>query len=249
MVTLSVLKFAPGDRYRAFANMGRWSMKPFDAPGLQFQKMMGTGKNFGLWPDFSQYVFLATWASEADAMRFFASDAWQPFLPVTQSGVPSPGESTRGESTPGADLPGLGTLFLEPFKSHGRWGGTNPFEASDERPQAPHPALPVAVLTRATIRTSKLFDFWRNVPAARQRLTGQGDKLLLAIGSGEVPLVQQCTLSVWRDAATVDQFAYRQSGHKEIVKKTRQRNWYSEELFARFWVVRAEGSLGKLVGN
>lgn len=232
MVTLSVLKFAPGDRYRAFANMGRWSMKSFDAPGLQFQKMMGTGKNFGLWPDFSQYVFLATWASEADAVRFFASDAWRPFLPVTPSG-----ESTSG----------LGTLFLEPFKSHGQWGGINPFEAPSMPSQTPQPALPVAVLTRATIRTSQLFDFWRNVPAARQRLNGQGDKLLLAIGSGEVPLVQQCTLSVWRDAATVDQFAYRQSGHKEIVKKTRQRNWYAEELFARFWVIRAEGSLRNLI--
>lgn len=229
MVTLTVLKFAPGDRYRAFANIGRWMMKPFAAPGLQFQKMMGTGKNFGLWPDFSQYVFLATWASEADAQRFFASATWQPFLPVD----PQP---------TGALVSGVGTLFLQPFKSHGQWDGVNPF--ADSAPSSdPQAARSVAVLTRATIRTSKLFDFWRNVPAAQQRLAEQGDKLLLAIGSGEVPLVQQCTLSVWRDAATVDQFAYRQSGHKEIVKKTRQRNWYTEELFARFWVVRAEGSL------
>ncbi|MEZ0609749.1 DUF3291 domain-containing protein [Fibrella sp. WM1] len=241
MVTLTVLKFAPGDRYRAFANIGRWMMKPFDAPGLQFQKMMGTGKNFGLWPDFSQYVFLGTWASEADALRFFASDTWRPFLPNEPDEVNVP--------TPDAPTHGAGTLFLEPFKSHGQWDGMNPFEATGAPTQTPSSALPVAVLTRATIRTSKLFDFWRNVPAARQRLTEQGDKLLLAIGSGEVPLVQQCTLSVWRDAATVDQFAYRQSGHKEIVKKTRQRNWYTEELFARFWVVRAEGSLGSVIAN
>lgn len=233
IVTLTVLKFAPGDRYRAFANMGRWLMKPFAAPGLRFQKMMGTGKNFGLIPDLSQYVFLGVWEDEAAAQAFFNSAGWQPFLPNATNGV--------------------GTVYLQPFKSHGLWDGIDPFagtapagqaapDRAIERTQVPADR-PVAVLTRATIRTSQLFDFWRNVPAARQRIAEQGDNLLFAVGAGEKPVVQQCTLSVWRNAALVDQFAYRQSGHKEIVKKTRQRKWYSEELFARFWVLKSEGNL------
>ena len=53
--------------------------------------------------------------------------------------------------------------------------------------------------------------------------------------------MQQATISVWRDAAAVEQFAYRQSGHKEIVRLTRQRRWYTEELFARFTVLAMEG--------
>ena len=73
-----------------------------------------------------------------------------------------------------------------------------------------------------------------------EHLAAQGDRLLFGIGVGEVPLVQQCTISVWRDAAAIDQYAYRQTGHREVVKLTRQRQWYSEELFARFAVLRWE---------
>jgi hypothetical protein len=47
----------------------------------------------------------------------------------------------------------------------------------------------------------------------------------------------------------VEQYAYRQSGHKEVVRLTRQRNWYTEELFARFSVVGAEGELFTKIAN
>ncbi len=222
IVTITILNFAPGNRYRAFANMGRWLMKPFDAPGLSFQKMMGTGKNFGLWPDFSRYVFLGVWDTEPQATAFFGTENWRLFLPNTPDAIT--------------------TLYLQPLKSQGRWDGVDPFAGAAPATAPPaNPGGPVAVLTRASIRTGALLDFWRNVPAARQRIDEQGDNLLLALGAGEKPLVQQCTISVWRNAALVDQFAYRQSGHREIVKMTRQRKWYSEELFARFAVLRMEG--------
>lgn len=220
LVTFTILKFAPSERYRAFANMGRWLMKPFAVAGLGFQKMMGTGKNFGFIPDFSQYVFLGVWTDMASAKTFFASETWQRFLPK--------------------DYHNTSTLYLQPIKSHGLWDGINPF-TPDETLPPPDPAAPVAVLTRANIRTGALFDFYRNIPQARQRIADQGDNLLMAMGVGEKPLVQQCTISVWKNAAMVDQFAYRQSGHREIVKKTRQRKWYSEELFARFSVLQMEG--------
>ncbi|XWW46972.1 DUF3291 domain-containing protein [Fibrella sp. USSR17] len=230
LVTVTVLNFPPGQRYRAFANMGRWLMTPFTASGLGFQKMMGTGKNFGLWPDFSRYVFVGVWQSEAQAQVFFDSADWQSFLPQHAT-LP------QGKPT---------TLYLRPIKSHGLWDGIDPFEPAANLPGSDVPDqasadLPIAVLTRASIRTGALLDFWRNVPEARKRIDEQGDNLLMALGAGEKPLVQQCTISVWRNAALVDQFAYRQSGHREIVKKTRQRKWYSEELFARFIVLKTEG--------
>lgn len=231
LVTVTILNFPAGQRYRAFANMGRWLMKPFVAPGLGFQKMMGTGKNFGLWPDLSRYVFVGVWETEAQAQTFFTAAQWQPFLP------------TEAASTDSL----VSTLYLQPIKSHGRWDGVDPFQPNGNVPETPAPTdadtsdRPIAVLTRASIRTGALLDFWRNVPEARKRIDEQGDNLLLALGAGEKPVVQQCTISVWRNAALVDQFAYRQSGHREIVKKTRQRNWYSEELFARFRVLKMEG--------
>jgi heme-degrading monooxygenase HmoA len=64
---------------------------------------------------------------------------------------------------------------------------------------------------------------------------------LLAIGAGEKPFIQQCTVSVWKNEKIINQFAYRQSGHKEVVRRTRERRWYSEELFARFEVIGSEG--------
>ncbi|MEZ0483245.1 DUF3291 domain-containing protein [Fibrella aquatica] len=231
IVTVTVLNFAPGQRYRAFANMGRWLMNPFNIPGLLFQKMMGTGKNFGLWPDFSRYIFIGVWEDEAQAHTFFASEQWQPFLPVST-------DQARRQT---------GTLYLQPIKSQGLWDGIDPFKSVNNVPDSNVPNTlnqadrPIAVLTRASIRTGALIDFWRNVPEARKRIDEQGDNLLMALGAGEKPLVQQCTISVWRNAALVDQFAYRQSGHREIVKKTRQRKWYSEELFARFTVLKMDG--------
>lgn len=230
LVTVTILNFQPGQRYRAFANMGRWLMKPFNVPGLGFQKMMGTGKNFGLWPDFSRYIFMGVWETEAQANTFFTTDQWRSFLPDQE-------RSARLQPP---------TLYLQPIKSHGLWDGVDPFQSTANVPDLNVPGdssrdLPIAVLTRASIRPGALLDFWRNVPEARKRIDEQGDNLLLALGAGEKPVVQQCTISVWRNAALVDQFAYRQSGHREIVKKTRQRKWYSEELFARFTVLKMDG--------
>lgn len=233
IVTVSVLHYIAGARFRAFANMGRFLMQPFNVPGLRFQKLLGSGQNFGLIPNFSQYVFLGVWDDEAAARTFFASDEYS--------------RLTSGTDT-------SGTLYLQPLRSQGFWDGQNPFLPAIDHLQSPARPLAkaspfVAVLTRATIRWAALPDFWRHVPQARQRLQAHQDKLLFAIGVGEKPLVQQCTISVWRDASAIDQFAYRQSGHKEVVRLTRQRRWYSEELFARFAVLDVEGSLFQEIGT
>lgn len=192
-------------------------MQPFQASGLTFQKMMGCGRNFGLIPDMAAYVFLGVWTDEEAARRFFASDRWRQIVRNTKE---------------------VGTLYLHPLRSHGAWDGQNPFGASSTFHSD---GFPIAVLTRATIRLAALPDFWRHIPQARERLKAHADDLLLALGVGEKPVVQQCTVSVWKDAKTIDQFAYRQSGHKEVVRRTRERRWYKEELFARFAVTGSEG--------
>lgn len=225
IVTIAVLRYEPLARFRAFASMGRVLMQPLRAEGLRFSKLMGTGVNFGLIPDLSTYVFLGVWDDDATARAFPRTDFYQNLSRGTQP---------------------ISTLYLQPQRAHGLWDGQNPFNFPKEPPLTNHKLQtenPIAVLTRATIRTRALPDFWQHVPQARQRLTDHADDLLFGIGAGEVPVVQQCTISVWRDAAAVDRYAYRQSGHKEVVRLTRERKWYTEELFARFSVLRAEGAL------
>ena len=229
IVTVTVFRYKPLARFRAFANMGRVLSQPFRAEGLRFSKLMGTGINFGLVPDLSTYVFLGVWDDDATACNFLQTDVYQHL------------SQGAGQTS---------TLYLQPQRAHGLWDGQNPFTVnSDQLSANKHPKLsadkhvPITVLTRATIRPRALPDFWRHVPQARQRLTDHADDLLFGIGVGEVPIVQQCTISVWRNAAAVDRYAYRQSGHREVVRLTRERKWYSEEMFARFGVMRAEGPL------
>lgn len=222
VVTFTLLNYPVRYWYRAFANMGRWLMRPFQAEGLRFQKLMGSGRHFSAWPDWSTYVFLGVWDSEEAARNFFGSGVWA--------------NHTAGTTA-------TGTLWLQPYQSHGQWDGLNPFECDPEA--ARPPGGPVAVLTRATIRTGALIDFWRHVPQARARLKSHADDLLFSVGVGEKPVVQQCTVSVWQSEQAISQFAYRESGHKEVVRRTRERRWYTEELFARFSVTGANGSFAE----
>ena len=229
VVSVTILRYKSRARFRAFANMGRVLMQPIQAEGLRFSKLMGSGIDFGMMPNFSTYVHLGVWSDMPHAEAFKETASYQ--------------QLRRGTET-------VETLYLSPIKAHGLWDGQNPFRLTGPQPEANGSAsttenhIPnaenaqIAVLTRATIRPRALPDFWRHVPQARQRLRDHADNLLFGIGVGEVPLVQQCTISVWRDAAAVDQYAYRQSGHREVVRLTRQRQWYSEELFARFTVLR-----------
>ena len=56
-------------------------------------------------------------------------------------------------------------------------------------------------------------------------------------GIGEWPFIQQATVSIWENFESVNAFAYKDKVHAEIVKKTRQKKWYKEDLFSRFHLV------------
>jgi heme-degrading monooxygenase HmoA len=189
-------------------------------PGLSFAKLMGSGRGgFGVLPDWGRYALLGVWETDAAADAFFGSALMDTFRRPGRRNLVG-----KNAAAPHARAVGRGRTV----RAAARYAPAG---------------LPVAVLTRASIRPGALVDFWRHVPQASRNLYGS-DALLYSVGVGEKPLVQQATVSFWRDAAALEGFAYRQTGHKEIVRRTRERKWYSEELFARFLPIATEGTCG-----
>ena len=66
---------------------------------------------------------------------------------------------------------------------------------------------------------------------------------ITSFGIGEVPLYRQATFSVWESVEDMKAFAYQSAEHREVIQKTRDENWYSEELFARFKLIASFGTL------
>lgn len=187
--------------------------------GLKFHRLMGSGggNGFGLSPNWGVYALVSHWENDALATSFFSSDPW--FREVTARTIQRI------------------TFRLEATMTHGEWGGTNPFTPRPERYDA---SQPVAVITRATIRPRKLFDFWRYVPQASASVYDQASRLL-SIGIGEYPVFMQATFSLWTSGQAMTRFAYSGERHREVVKLTRERDWYREELFTRFRICGVQG--------
>ena len=222
MVSLTTITFFKFQKNRpwAFAQMGLLQRKIKKTNGLFFLKLMGTGggNGFSLRPDFSTYAILGVWESENAASDFFEKNE-------TINRYKSKAIATR-------------TIKMRSLKSHGFWSGQNPFP--EQKPNETSKKMPVAIITRATLRFSKLISFWKSVPAASKAIEGaKGVKYFKGIG--EWPFVQQATLSLWDSFDSVKKFAYSNKIHSNIIKKTRKQRWYSEDLFARFQVLSDTG--------
>ena len=187
--------------------------------GLTFYRLMGSGKGIGFnpLPDWSVYCLLQVWESEEAAQLFFSSsDLIKEYSERTVE---------------------LFTLHMRSISAGGTWVGKNPFEKGADL----DPKLPIAIITRATIKWNWLFRFWKYVPTSQEALDGN-EGLIYTKGVGEVPIVQMATFSLWKDFESVKQFAYKSKQHKEAIKRTRKNEWYKEELFARFQPYKSTGS-------
>lgn len=208
------------NRWWAFRQMGLYPPLLSTADGLTFSKMVGSGagNGFSILPDLGLYGLLAVWADEASAARFFAEDAV--FQEFGQRGT-------------------YQTFFLQTLRSHGSWDGANPFPETAASLRADEP---VAVITRASIRRKKLWQFWRYVPPVSASVADFRQDLLLAIGIGELPLIQQATFSIWRSADAMRRYAYQSAAHEDVIRQTHRNEWYSESLFARFRITGFSGN-------
>ncbi len=187
--------------------------------GQSFYKLMGSGRGLGFnaFPDWTTYVLLQVWESESAAELFFNGSALM--------------KNYRQRTTE------VWIVYLKNIASHGLWDGGNPFLAEKNIPQV----NAILVLTRATIRWHKLISFWRYVPTSHKPLK-DNDGLIYTKGVGELPVIQMATLSIWKDAQSLKNFAYNSSEHRQAIEMTRKLNWYKEELFARFTPYKSVGT-------
>ena len=207
------------NKWHAFTRMGRSPILQKKINGLTFFKPLGTGSGngFSIKPDFSTFGFLAVFKSEELAKEFLETDVVKEYTQTTVS---------------------YSHVLMRTVKSHGEWSKLKPFESSVEYDKT----KPLAVITRATIKPKLAYQFWKNVPAVSKSMD-KYDELVFSKGIGEFPLLMQATFSLWSSAEAMMNYAYKNPKHAEMVKKTRELNWYSEELFARFQPFYQEGNL------
>jgi len=193
------------------------------SPGLQFYKLMGSGRDRGFspFPDWGVYSMLGIWDNEQSA-DYFLKDA--EILKRYQ-----------------AHTCEQWTIYMKTKQSKGLWSGINPFTPSTDLDED-NPLI--AVITRASIKVSKLIKFWEYVPASQQPIVRGCKGLIYTKGIGEIPLLEMATFSLWENIDSLKNFAYNSPEHQEAIRKTRKIDWYKEELFVRFQPCRSVGTWG-----
>lgn len=106
-------------------------------------------------------------------------------------------------------------IELVPVGSKGKWDGKALFDKLENQWVE---NVPIAILTRATIRISRLREFWQNVKPVSAELD-KAKGLLLSVGIGEMPFIKQATFSIWETMDDMKAFAYTQEEHAAVIQK------------------------------
>jgi heme-degrading monooxygenase HmoA len=219
--TLTIVRYPKGMGWAGFLSMALFRLPLWLSKRISFWKLMGSGKNgtFDIRPDWRQWAVIEVRDKNKEVKSEVTPDFlifwWQLF---------------RCE---------VWALVLQPIEGHGSWDGRQCF---GELPKHSEYEGLVAVLTRATIRAGKLKSFWKNADVVAGQMAG-ADGLIDSFGIGEVPLLKQATFSIWESKAHMKKFAYQMQAHTEVIRKTREENWYSEEMFVRFKILSSSGTL------
>ncbi len=217
LTRLTIVRYPPWLGWVGFLSMAIFRFPLWLRNDITFWKLMGCGRNgsFDKTPDWRQWALLEVLPDRSTPVSGFLNNWWHFF------------GCEKWE------------LWLQPIEGHGLWDGKEVFGSL---PKQTDYAGQIAVLTRATIRISQLSRFWQHVDAVAQRMsTAKG--FITSVGIGEVPWIKQATFSIWDSKEDMRSFAYRLQEHADVVRKTKQEKWYSEELFVRFQIIDSKGSL------
>lgn len=184
----------------------RWPLRGIS--GLRFAKVLGSGHEggFGLRPSGSRQGLFLVFDQESDARQFVDGS------PVLA------GYRAHAQE--------LCVAILRACSSKGSWSGAQIAVTADAPTQGP-----IVSLTRASIRPSRAWQFWRAQPATEVALR-QAPGVLMATGVGEAPLLRQATFTLWRDVAAMDAYA-RSGAHGEAIRAAYAGQYFSETMFVR----------------
>jgi heme-degrading monooxygenase HmoA len=207
------------NKWQALGRMGRPPLLDKDIEGLTFWKALGSGSGngFSIWPDWATFGLLTVFNSEEDANNFLNSEVITAYTETTIN---------------------YSHVIMKSIKAHGQWSKQEPFISTIKYDAS----KPIAVITRATIKPKLAYKFWRYVPAVSKSMDGHKG-LIYSKGIGEWPIFMQATFSFWETGDDMMAYAYKNEKHADMVKKTRELGWYSEELFSRFHVIEVKGDL------
>ena len=177
--------------------------------GLKFIKLFGTGsrEGFSLIPDFSSYVIITSWKNDHFRKKFIAKNSIINEI-INRS-------SSRVE------------IKIDPYSFKGSWNGINPFKNSSL-----YSGGKIIVITRARVRFNKLINFLINTSLAAKSIKSHNGAEFYK-GIGELPIIEQATISIWKNEQQMKDYAYSDKNHLKIINKARKDKWYSEELFVR----------------
>jgi heme-degrading monooxygenase HmoA len=187
--------------------------------GLQFWRLMGTGdgRNTGPSADLRRRAVFAVWHDDMALDQFLRSS------PVAQAW-------REAEEAWHVRLRFIG--------GGGLWRGR---EILRDMTAATGDPGPIVTLTRANVRPKH----WRTFAKVSRQTNievAASAGLLRVVGVGEAPIGKQATISIWQNEHALKTFAYRNPGHIDVMRRTREEGWYSEELFARFQPYASTGS-------
>ena len=194
-----------------FKLMGAYTFnkKLFNHDGLKFIKLLGTGSKdgFSIIPDFTSYVMISVW--ESDVLRKKFTNKNKLFKEIINK------SSKRVE------------IKIDPYNYVGSWNGINPFINKSSYKEGK-----IIVLTRARVRLNKLINFFISTSSAAKSINSKKGAEYYK-GVGELPIIEQATISRWESEQRMKDYAYSDKSHLKIIHKARKNNWYSEELFVR----------------
>jgi hypothetical protein len=219
IAALTITKFRRINILFAFIGMAILRIPLWFNKDCKFWKLMGSGKDgqVDLAPDFKHWAIITTWDNKAHCYEFYVNSfpmKWFRFFGFEAF-----------------------TVLLKPLSAHGLWSGKEPFKVGSNYQPATEK---IAVITRARIKSNKLKEFRSNIKRAADQMK-KSEGFVLSAGVGENPFLDQATFSIWENAETMKNYAYKSFDHADIIKLTRERKWYSEDLFARFEILELTG--------